>query len=51
MNNSLLSRDKTIFIFLELFYEVYSISEYIWEKHKLFLILMKNLHKALYHVS
>ena len=46
-NNSLLSRDKIIFFFLELIYHVLSISEYVLEK-QLLSILMKNLHKVLH---
>ena len=44
-NNSLLSRDKTIFFLLKLIYHV--LSEYVLEKQSLS-ILMKNLHKALH---
>ena len=47
-NNSLLSRDKTIFSLLELIGHVLSISEYVLGKNLLLSILMKNLHKALH---
>ena len=47
-NNSLLSCDKTISSLLELVGHVLSISEYVFEKHQLLSILMKNLRKALH---
>ena len=47
-NNSLLSRDKAISSLLELNGHVFSISEYLLEKHWLLSILMKNLQNALH---
>ena len=47
-NNSLLLLDKTISCLRELIDHVLSISEYVWEKHWLLSILMKNLNKTLH---
>ena len=47
-NSSLMSRNNTIYSFLELIFHVLWISDYILVKYMLLSILMKNLHKGLH---